>query len=644
MKRLLLLSLLAANFTVPAAGQSTIISKLRNSRHDFSVASAASLKAQTDNALCLFCHTPHNAKPAVPLWNHKLSEGYTYQVYQSTALQATVAQPQTSDSSKLCLSCHDGTVALGDTVNNGLIPFQNVPLDQKLPPSSRSNLAGAGLNLADDHPVAFVPDLALNNQLRLPSTGDPVKLDYQGRLQCTSCHDPHNEYVDPVENRFLVKNNSAAAICTTCHDLQGGLGANLWSWSGAQGLASSHKTAANIYDASTNSGVAWLGAHTGYTTTATNACAACHRPHTAHESARLLKGQTDQICFQCHDGNPLTGLRDVKSAFAGKIYVHPSLGPQPSHDPNEAPDSILTRHAACDDCHNPHAARASAATLVPPQLSGSLLGQSGISDSGSPHDPRRGGIDALYEYEICFKCHSYNPNKPQLPGYQTYGPLPYRQLLSTNLQLAFSSPVSWHPVTRPRGLTGGPGGAVPSLLPSPLDAGGAPISGRTLSASSQIYCTDCHANDSGRNLGGSYTGPAGPHGSNVNHILERAYIIESPTGTPGSTPDIPYSSSNYDLCFKCHSEQSLRNDESFKQHWRHMQRASCATCHDSHGVPNGTAANNGSLVNFDLNIVAPNSAGQGPIWTDQTPGPGSTTFQGSCSLRCHGHDHTNATY
>jgi len=75
-----------------------------------------------------------------------------------------------------------------------------------------------------------------------------------------------------------------------------------------------------------------------------------------------------------------------------------------------------------------------------------------------------------------------------------------------------------------------------------------------------------------------------------------------------------------------------------------MQKASCATCHDSHGVPNGTAVNNGSLVNFDLNIVAPNSNGQGPAWTDLTPAPGSTSFQGSCSLRCHGKDHTGATY
>ena len=282
--------------------------------------------------------------------------------------------------------------------------------------------------------------------------------------------------------------------------------------------------------------------------------------------------------------------------------------------------------------------------LFPPQMSNLLLGMSGISDSGAPRDPRRGGTDALYEFEVCFKCHSYSPNKPQLPGYQTYGPLPNRQLLSTNLQLAFTSSASWHPVTRARGLSGGPGTALPSLLPAPLDGSGAPISGRTLSGSSQIYCTDCHANDSGRNLGSAYSEASGPHGSNVNHILERSYIVESPGGTPGNTANIPYSASNYALCFKCHNEQSLRNEESFKAHWKHMQISSCATCHDSHGVPNGTATNNGSLINFDLNLVAPNGNGVGPMWTDLTPSPGSTSFNGSCSLRCHNTDHDSKSY
>jgi predicted CXXCH cytochrome family protein len=463
-------------------------------------------------------------------------------------------------------------------------------------------------------------------------------------LQCTTCHDPHSESIDPVENRFLVKNNSGAAICTSCHELKGGTGANLWSWGGAQGLPSSHKTAANRYNTQTNGGITWLGAHTGYTTTTTNGCEACHRPHTAHEASQLLKGETDQICFQCHDGNQLTQLPDMKSEFARKIYVHPSLGLQAGHDPAEAPGSIQTRHAACDDCHNPHAAHGDSTPPTPPQLSAALLGVSGIAADGSPRDARRGSGDALYEYETCFKCHSYNLNRPQLPGYQTYGPLPTRQSPSSDLRLAFSSGASWHPVTRARGLSWGPGGAVPSLLSSPADGNGAPLSGRTLSGSAQIYCVDCHSNDTGRNLGSTYTDPAGPHGSNVNHILERSYVIESAAGIPGNTPNIPYASSNYALCFKCHSEQSLRNNDSFKQHWTHMQIASCATCHDPHGVPNGTATRNGSLVNFDLNIVVPSSTGVGPIWTDLTPAPGSTTFQGSCTLRCHSQDHNNISY
>jgi predicted CXXCH cytochrome family protein len=175
-------------------------------------------------------------------------------------------------------------------------------------------------------------------------------------LQCTTCHDPHSESIDPVENRFLVKNNSGAAICISCHDLKGGTGANLWSWGGTQGLPSSHKTAANLYNTQTNGGITWLGAHTGYTTTTTNGCEACHRPHTAQEASQLLKGETDHICFQCHDGNQVPRLPDVKSSFTRKMYVHPSLGPQAGHDAAEAPGSIQTRHAACDDCHNPHAA------------------------------------------------------------------------------------------------------------------------------------------------------------------------------------------------------------------------------------------------------------------------------------------------
>ncbi|MGO9270023.1 MAG: cytochrome c3 family protein [Terriglobia bacterium] len=656
MKQLAVLALLL-NCTAPGLAQSTgavpsptnrkidssVINRLVNSKHDFSARSNSDIRAATRNEMCVFCHTPHRANPAAGLWNQKESTGYTYQVYQSSTMASTVSQPLATDTSKLCLSCHDGTVALGDTVNDGLIPMRDLPGDQKLPPSNSGNLAGAGLSVADSHPFAFAPNLA-NKQVQLPSPGDLVTLDQKGRIQCTSCHDPHNETVDPVEGRFLVKRNSSSAICASCHNLRGGSGVNLWSWNGSQGQPSAHEGSAAIYNGGTNAGIAWLGAHTGYTTTATNGCESCHRPHAAHDSARLLKGETDQVCFQCHDGNVVTRLPDLESEITRKVYSHPSVGPQPGHDPDEAPNNILARHAACDDCHNSHAARADSQTLLPPRLSGALLGESGIGADGTVRDPHRGGTDALYEYEICLKCHSYNLNQPQVPGYSRYGPLPYRQIRSIDLRQALTSAASFHPVTTARGLSAGPGGAVPSLLRTVVDANGSPIPGRTLSGSSQIYCTDCHSNDTGRNLGGSYKGPAGPHGSNVIHLLERNYVIEVPAGGSGNTPGIPYASSTYELCFKCHSEQSLRNNESFKLHSQHMAITSCATCHDPHGVPNGTAAHNGSLINFDLNVVAPSSTGAGPQWTDLTPAPGSTVFKGSCTLRCHGQNHNNLGY
>jgi hypothetical protein len=178
---------------------------------------------------------------------------------------------------------------------------------------------------------------------------------------------------------------------------------------------------------------------------------------------------------------------------------------------------------------------------------------------------------------------------------------------------------------------------VPSLLTAVIDANGTPILGRLLSPPSQIYCSDCHNNDTGKDLGSAFTGPVGPHGSNINHILERKYVIESSTGTPGNTPNIPYMDSNYALCFKCHSELSLRSDASFRKHRRHTDLASCATCHDPHGVPNGTSAANGSLINFDLNIVAPSSSGRLEFRR--------TGFrQGTCYLRCHGEDHNPKNY
>uniref|UniRef100_A0A831TF00 CN hydrolase domain-containing protein n=1 Tax=Thermorudis peleae TaxID=1382356 RepID=A0A831TF00_9BACT len=123
------------------------------------------------------------------------------------------------DASKLCLSCHDGTIALGETISSGMLEFVQ-GRGYTLPPESAANLA-AGQGFSDDHPYAFVP--VPGPEIQMPPPGDAVRLDARGRLQCTSCHEPHEEWRDPAVGKFLVKPNPASALCLSCHRTAGWL-------------------------------------------------------------------------------------------------------------------------------------------------------------------------------------------------------------------------------------------------------------------------------------------------------------------------------------------------------------------------------------------------------------------------------------
>ena len=67
------------------------------------------LTSLADNA-CNTCHTPHGAAPVRPLWN-RYTPIDAYRIYTSRSLDAEPGQP--TGASKMCLSCHDGTIALG---------------------------------------------------------------------------------------------------------------------------------------------------------------------------------------------------------------------------------------------------------------------------------------------------------------------------------------------------------------------------------------------------------------------------------------------------------------------------------------------------------------------------------------------------
>ena len=217
MTRRLATLVLAAATVIPSAlyGQSSI----RTTKHNLSISGPGTVRAVSETQICVFCHTPHNSRTQAPLWNRNDSGG-TYTMYWSATMDAYVsaaAAPQPNGSSKLCLSCHDGTLALGATVASGSIPMSGGITTM---PSGGANF---GLDLSGHHPVSFqVTDLLVSTN---NSRGDTplkslaqmraspvIKLDVSDRVQCTSCHDAHRD----AYGSFL-RAPSTDTICLSCH-------------------------------------------------------------------------------------------------------------------------------------------------------------------------------------------------------------------------------------------------------------------------------------------------------------------------------------------------------------------------------------------------------------------------------------------
>lgn len=150
--------------------------------------------------ICIFCHTPHNAKAATagPLWNHT-DTAASFTLYSSSTLNSSPTQP--SAASKGCLSCHDGTVAIDSYGSRaGTVPMTGSTL--------------IGTDLANDHPVSITYDTALvtaDGGLAATNTiGLPL---FSSKLECATCHDVHNNAL----GNFLRLANASSALCLKCH-------------------------------------------------------------------------------------------------------------------------------------------------------------------------------------------------------------------------------------------------------------------------------------------------------------------------------------------------------------------------------------------------------------------------------------------
>jgi predicted CXXCH cytochrome family protein len=188
---------------------------------------------------CQICHTPHGPSTIKkPLWNHKLSAVASYSWSPTTTIGGTTLPTNfnTWDGpSKFCLSCHDGTVGVGDLYTNS---YGTACATTECVPSA--NRVGAGGVMTGNHPVGIpYPFGNVSNTYNNIPVGSGVDLsgasykptpavvrlyndDGTGKvsagpvaaksgIECGSCHDPHNN----ANGKFL--RDAQATICQRCH-------------------------------------------------------------------------------------------------------------------------------------------------------------------------------------------------------------------------------------------------------------------------------------------------------------------------------------------------------------------------------------------------------------------------------------------
>ena len=205
-------------------------SNVADTVHNLSVSGPGEIKSESETEVCKFCHIPHTAVVPKPLWGHKLSEEANYRVPKiKKGRKGEQASPQPDGSTRLCLSCHDGTIALGDISGEPrLIKMRG---KQKLAAGRKGYL---GTDLSGSHPVSFKVtddehgfgegddgrDMGIKS-LSVIKSDRQVRLDDEGKMQCTTCHDPHSDkyYIPGKVPRFWVK-PSVGELCLTCHELR----------------------------------------------------------------------------------------------------------------------------------------------------------------------------------------------------------------------------------------------------------------------------------------------------------------------------------------------------------------------------------------------------------------------------------------
>lgn len=200
---------------------------IADTKHNLSTTGTGTIKSSDQTEICVFCHTPHDAikNDNIPLWNHTLSATAAYGVYTSPTFDGTAEElggktAANAGVSNLCLSCHDGTVAVNSMNNpSNARPTTTFAGDGKIP-AGATNLGATADALKNDHPVNFTYNpgsgAGLDSTLVATASLAGVKL-FSDKVQCASCHDPHTS-ADPTGKALLRVSMSGSTLCFACHN------------------------------------------------------------------------------------------------------------------------------------------------------------------------------------------------------------------------------------------------------------------------------------------------------------------------------------------------------------------------------------------------------------------------------------------
>jgi len=223
--------------------------------------------------ICVYCHHPHNADAATgdtggqsgtkaaigsysPLWNRNLST-QVFAAYSNGSMMDSSATGSVTGTDKrhvlnagsnklsgvslLCMSCHDGVVAMnaysqttgsqegagtnnasrvitgtaafkGDMSNHHPMGFsyQTVQTADKEIAATTTVMVPSAADIASSNPNAALTGTVTIGDLLYGSVSGPT-------FECVTCHDVHNTANAPGAERFLWRSNNQSNFCLTCH-------------------------------------------------------------------------------------------------------------------------------------------------------------------------------------------------------------------------------------------------------------------------------------------------------------------------------------------------------------------------------------------------------------------------------------------